>query len=143
VWLLWMTIYFYLKFGWVVLLHNKTTCREHSNPVCDISTCWHQNLLMEIYFYCPTLEDLHTILSNVAVTPLIFTILIFRWVHHNLSALSEQCHRFSFVSVSLLMGIPSLSFSSHYFEEWSRVEGWGCSGPSTHQSSHLDLSLFL
>jgi hypothetical protein len=37
-----------------------------------------QILLMEIYFYCSTLEDTHTILSTLTIKPLIFTILIFR-----------------------------------------------------------------
>jgi hypothetical protein len=49
---------------------------------CDASMCSRQNLLIEIYFHFPTLEDTledtHTILSNITIAPLIFTILVFR-----------------------------------------------------------------
>jgi hypothetical protein len=44
---------------------------------CDASMCWSQYLLMEIYFYHSTLEDMHPILSNIAITPLIGQILVF------------------------------------------------------------------
>jgi hypothetical protein len=32
---------------------------------------------IEIYFHCPSFEYTHTIHSKVAITPLIFTILVF------------------------------------------------------------------
>jgi hypothetical protein len=49
------------------------------NPVSVMQVCTDvRYLLIEIYFHCPTFKDTHTILSKVTITPLLFTILIFR-----------------------------------------------------------------
>jgi hypothetical protein len=83
--------------GWAMWRSNKC-CRRGVTYKSCLMLVWRKYVLTSDIFWCKAsifhclpLEDTRTILSMVAITPLIFAILVFRWVLHSFSTLSEQC----------------------------------------------------